>query len=132
MAKETPARSEQKSQEQPKNKRPAWTSLETVAPEALVPTPEAFSKYEKVIPGGAERILEMTEERSKHEIEIEKKILATDIRMARAEQALLYLLAIVAFGLGGALLIMGKEVAGLVVILAAVALLASNLWLKKS
>ncbi len=111
--------------------RAAWTSLEHTATETLIPTPEAFSKYEKIIPGGAERILEMAEERAKHDVEIEKKILATDIRMARTEQILLYLLSTVAFGLGGALLIMGKEVAGLVVILAAVALLAGKVWLKK-
>lgn len=111
--------------------RAAWTSLEHTATETLIPTPEAFSKYEKVIPGGAERILEMAEERSRHDIELEKKILATDVRMAKTEQILLYLLSTVAFGLGGALLIMGKEVAGLVVILAAVALLAGKIWLKK-
>lgn len=111
--------------------RATWTSLDHTATETLIPTPEAFSKYEKVIPGGAERILEIAEERSKHDIELEKKILATDVRMARTEQILLYLLSIVAFGLGGALLIMGKEVAGLVVILAAVALLAGKIWLKK-
>lgn len=109
----------------------AWTSLAKQNTENLIPTPEAFSKYEKVIPGGAERILEMAEERSKHDIEVEKKILATDVRMAKVEQIMLYLLAIVAFGLGGALLVMGKEVAGLVVVLAAFALLAGRVWLKK-
>lgn len=111
--------------------RSAWTSLPNQTTENLIPTPDVFSKYEKVIPGGAERILEMAEERSKHEIEVEKKILATDVRMAKAEQAMLYLLAIIAFGLGGALLMMGKEVAGLVVVLAAFALLAGRIWLKK-
>lgn len=131
MATKTPEVVEQTSVEKSTKGRAAWTSIEQATAEAQIPTPEAFAKYEKVIPGGAERILEMAEQRAQHDIELERKILATDIRMARAEQIMLYLLSIVAFGLGGTLLIMGKEVAGLIVILAAVALLAGKLCLKK-
>lgn len=83
----------------------------------FLPAPEELARYEKVVPGGAERILEMAEQQSMHRREMEEKSVSAEIRGARIKQVLTFVLALAAGVLGGALLITGSELAGLMVIL---------------
>ncbi len=83
----------------------------------FLPAPEELAKYEKVVPGGAERILEVAEKQSLHRREMEEKSIAAEIRTIRIRQAMTFGLALVAGILGGALLLNGSELAGLIVIL---------------
>lgn len=83
----------------------------------FLPNPEELARYEKVVPGGAERILEMAEKQSMHRREMEDKAVSAEIRGARIKQVLTFALALATGVLGGILLISGSELAGLMVIL---------------
>lgn len=92
---------------------------QTVATRMLefLPAPEELARYEKVVPGGAERILEMAEKQSMHRREMEEKSVSAEIRGAKIKQVLTFVLALATGVLGGVLLITGSELAGLMVIL---------------
>lgn len=83
----------------------------------MLPAPDELAKYEKVIPGGAERILEMAEGQVRCQQEVERRMLDASVRTERIFQAITFILALVAGGLGGALLLGGSELAGLIIIL---------------
>lgn len=98
----------------------------------ILPSAEELAKYEKVIPGGAERILEMAENQARYQQEAEQQVLAASVRTERILQAITFVLALVAGGLGGALLLNGSELAGLIIILIdAAALVGITLYGKK-
>lgn len=82
-----------------------------------LPAPEELARYEKVVPGGAERILEMAEQQSRHRREMEERSVSAEIRGAKLKQILTFALAFATGVLGGALLITGSELAGLMVLL---------------
>lgn len=82
-----------------------------------LPAPEELARYEKVVPGGAERILEMAEQQSRHRREIEERSVSAEIRGAKLKQVLTFVLALATGVLGGVLLITGSELAGLMVLL---------------
>ena len=82
-----------------------------------LPAPEELARYEKIIPGGAERILELAEEQTSHNCAIEARRLETSVRTTRIRQAMTFILALSAALLGGALLLQGSELAGLMIIL---------------
>ncbi len=86
-----------------------------------LPSPEELAKYEKVIPGGAERILEIVEQNARHAQESERKIVEAEARLARIRQVVEFVLALAAGVLGGILLLDGSELAGLIIILMDVA-----------
>ena len=98
----------------------------------ILPSAEELAKYEKVIPGGAERILEMAENQARYQQEAEQQVLAASVCTERILQAITFVLALVAGGLGGALLLNGSELAGLIIILIdAAALVGITLYGKK-
>lgn len=93
---------------------------ETVEPTTAVdflPSPDVLARYEKIIPGGAERILELGEQRSAHAQLMTERTLQSATRTRRIEQAVTFVLALGAGVLGGALLLQGSELAGLLVFL---------------
>ncbi len=69
-----------------------------------LPPPSALEKYNEIIPNGAERIMAMAEEQSKHRRELEKMALQTDSR-----NSLLGIIA--AFSLGAITIVTGGIVA---------------------
>lgn len=93
------------------------TEPTTVRVMDYLPAPEELARYEKVVPGGAERILEMAEQQSMHRREMEDKAVSAEIRGTRIKQVLTFVLALATGILGGILLISGSELAGLMVIL---------------
>lgn len=82
-----------------------------------LPNPEELAKYEKVIPGGAERILEMAEAEAKHHQAYENQEAKNRVRTTRIKQLIVFVLALVAGVFGGVLMISGSELAGLIIIL---------------
>lgn len=82
-----------------------------------LPSPEELAKYEKVIPGGAERILEIVETNARHAQESERKMVEAEARLAKVRQIVEFILALAAGVLGGILLLEGSELAGLIIIL---------------
>jgi len=45
-----------------------------------LPHPSALAKFEKVVPGSAERIIKMAEDQAAHRIKIEKQVVFTDTK----------------------------------------------------
>lgn len=83
----------------------------------LLPDPDMLARYEKIIPGGAERILELSEQRSAHDQLMAEKDLQSATRTRRIKQIITFVLALGAGILGGTLLLQGSELAGLLIIL---------------
>lgn len=106
-------------------------SLETEQTRGL-PTPEVLAKYEKVVPGGAARLLELALEHERHTQAMEKRTLETEIRLEKFKQAAKFILALTAGVFGGMLLLNGSELAGLIIILVDVAALVGVAWRKEA
>ena len=95
----------------------------------FLPDPDVLARYEKIIPGGAERILEMSEQNSAHAQAMAEQTLKSTTRTCRIKQAVTFILAMGAGILGGALLLQGSELAGLLVFLIdAVALVGVTIY----
>lgn len=90
-----------------------------------LPEPEELAKYEKIIPGGAERILELAEQDCRHNRELESRQLETSAKLKFLKHLITFLLALGAGALGAALLLAGSELAGLLVIVIDAAALAA-------
>lgn len=90
-----------------------------------LPEPEDLAKYEKIIPGGAERILELAEQQASHSQELESRQLETSAKLKLVRQVITFFLALGAGALGAALLLDGSELAGLLVIVIDAAALAA-------
>lgn len=107
---------------------PSETAIEKSAPVHPVlalPEPEELAKYEKIIPGGAERILELAEQQAAHHQEVEARQLETSAKLKLVKQIITFFLALGAGALGAALLLAGSELAGLLVIVIDAAALAA-------
>lgn len=68
-----------------------------------LPPPAVLEKYNQILPGAAERILQMTEEQSRHRRSLESQVIASDIR--RADRGLQFGLVIGISGLTAAVVI---------------------------
>lgn len=94
-----------------------------------LPDPEELAKYEKVIPGGAERILELAERQFEEESTLAARKLETSARTTRIKQIITFVLALAGIALGSTLLLQGSELAGLlVIVIDALALVGSRLY----
>lgn len=100
---------------------PAREKIEPVEGAVIVagalPAPDDLAKYEKIIPGGAGRLLEMAERRTEHQQKMEQESLRAEIRGQKCRFAMTFVLALVAAMFGGILLLTGSELAGLIIIL---------------
>lgn len=100
---------------------PAREKIEPVEGAVIVagalPAPDDLAKYEKIIPGGAGRLLEMAERRTAHQQKMEQESLRAEIRGQKWRFAMTFVLALVAAVFGGILLLTGSELAGLIIIL---------------
>ena len=97
-----------------------------------LPDPEELAKYEKIIPGGAERILELAEQQSAHAQDLESRQLETSAKLKLVRQVITFCLAFGTGALGAALLLDGSELAGLlVIVIDAAALAAVSLYGKQ-
>lgn len=109
-----------------KSTKPKTTTVKTADPEtprsahllAALPDPEDLARYEKIVPGSANRILELAERQASSRLKFHK--LATIGG---------FIPILLAGALGGILLLTGSELAGLMIVLADIAACA---WLKSS
>jgi uncharacterized membrane protein len=105
----------------PQERRPALVRASIQASQMLVvrqgplPDPEDLARYNEIIPNGADRIMKMAEEQSKHRISIETTVI--DSQQIQSKRGQIYGLIIAIFGISaGALLGMyGHEVIGSVI-----------------
>lgn len=82
-----------------------------------LPSPEELAKYEKIVPGGAERLIELAEQRAAHREATERRALESEIKASQVRTIIGFVLALSAGILGGMLLLQGSELAGLILIL---------------
>lgn len=94
-----------------------------------LPSPEELAKYEQIVPGGAERLIELAEQRAAHREATERRALEAEIKASQVRTVIGFTLALSVGVLGGMLLLQGSELAGLILILLdAVALVAVTLY----
>lgn len=91
---------------------------------ADLPSPEDLAKYEKIVPGGAERLIELAEQRVAHRQATERRALESEIKAGQVRTIIGFILALSVGVLGGMLLLQGSELAGLMLILIDAAALA--------
>ena len=80
-----------------------------------IPPPSLFRQYDQIVPGAAERLLQMAEKQSAHRIELEHSVVASDIRKSERGQRFGFCIAL--FGLVCAFILglVGRElVAGVI------------------
>lgn len=82
-----------------------------------LPSPEELAKYEKIVPGGAERLIELAEQRAAHREATERRALESEIKSGQVRTIIGFVLALSIGILGGMLLLQGSELAGLILIL---------------
>ena len=80
-----------------------------------IPHPSILEKYDRVVPGSAERILAMAERQSAHRIELEGLVIRSDIRKSERGQSFGLVVAISGLAAAVALGLAGHGIAGGVV-----------------
>ena len=89
-----------------------------------LPSPDELAKYEKIVPGGAERLIELAEQRAAHREATERRALEAEVKAEQVRTIIGFILALSVGILGGMLLLQGSELAGLILILIDAAALA--------
>lgn len=74
-----------------------------------LPAPEDIAKYEKTLPGSAERILSMAEKQQEHRMESEQKIIDYKTGVGKRGQWLGFILVILCVAASGALGLLGHD-----------------------
>lgn len=97
-----------------------------------LPPPEILARYNDAAPGGAERILSMAENQSKHRQLLEKQVVDANCRAQRNGTILGFLICMAAIGSGTFLIYAGKSAAGLVPIIGALGGLVAVFVIGKS
>ncbi len=59
-----------------------------------LPHPEILERYNSIVPGSAQKIIQMAENQSAHRIDIEKKVIGSDIRNSHRGQIFGFIIAI--------------------------------------
>jgi len=78
-----------------------------------LPHPTILEKYETIHPGLADRIMKMAESQSDHRKDLEKKVILHDRAKSWAGIVFGFIIVIVAFSIGGYLLMHDKPIGGL-------------------
>lgn len=76
-----------------------------------LPPPFVLQKYNDVVPGAAERILMMAEQQSKHRMELEKKVIESDIQKSNLGQRFAFVIVVLGLLIAAYLGVNGHEVA---------------------
>jgi uncharacterized membrane protein len=89
-----------------------------------LPHPATLEKYNRIVPGGAQRIFSWVEEQSAHRRRLETLKLEGDIKNERLGQHYGFFIALFVIAGGFALIWNDKDVAGVAMVLSALAVLA--------
>ena len=77
-----------------------------------LPHPDILARFDAVVPGAAERIIKMAENQSAHRIEIEKKVINSDIVNSKRGQIFGFVVAIFGLLSSFVLVLKGYQVVG--------------------
>jgi len=88
-----------------------------------LPPPQTLERYDKVVPGGAERIVGWVEEQSSHRQTLERLRLEGDLANERRGQWFALTITLATLGASAFLIQQGNDVSGLALILTELALI---------
>lgn len=77
-----------------------------------MPPPDVLKKYNDCAPNGADRILQMTEKRSDHNMRMEDKAISGELQQSKLGQIFAFIIAMSFLIVSGLLIYLGHEVAG--------------------
>src|SRR3989338_5638440 len=80
-----------------------------------LPPPEVLQKFEEVVPGSADRIIKMAEGQFAHRIDLEKKVISSDIQQSKYGQILGFVIAIAGLLVAMVVTIQGYQAAGSII-----------------
>ncbi len=80
-----------------------------------LPPPETLQKYDQILPGLAERIMRQAESQTSHRIEIEKKVIKSDVVNSRLGLIFGFILGLIGIGGGVYLTYLGMTQSGLII-----------------
>ena len=96
-----------------------------------LPHPDHLKKYDEIYPGAAQIILSSFEKQSDHRRALEKKVINSNIKNERIGQIFAFILAILVIWIGGFLIYLGKNIAGLVALLTPLATLSGVFFIAR-
>lgn len=91
-----------------------------------IPPPEMLAGYEEVLPGSANRILEMAEKQSQHRMSLEKTVTESDVKRANNGLVMAFGLSIISLAAAAYLAINGHEATASVIVGTNLAALAGS------
>ncbi len=102
---------------------PADTSASPTVPlsSGPIPSPDTLARYEKAVPGAADRIMTLAERELAHQQKAEMAAISNDARRGLAWWRLWIVIALVGLMLAGALTVLGQPVLGFAVAMLAIA-----------
>jgi len=97
-----------------------------------IPPPAILERYEKILPGSAERILSMAEKQSTHRQMMEKRIIFSETSQAKVGMFLAFIIVIAALVIGGYLSLNNRPVNGLISLITAIGVIVASFVFKRS
>ena len=91
---------------------------------SILPPPEEMERYEKLRPGITDVLLNSFQDQTKHRIEIENKVIESGIKNSRLGQIFAFILSLIVILGGFGMIFLGKNIAGMVAVLGALATLS--------
>ena len=96
-------------------------------PVGVIPTPDLLAQYNAIVPGAAERILQLAEEQTKYRYQLEKAQLAAEETKAYIVMGVGAAIAALCLAFGFIVILSGSTLAGIVLAIMGVALLVGAL-----
>ena len=109
----------------PNNNQQVALLAQTQFTSGPLPSPEIMQGYEKVVPGAAERILQMAEKQQTHRMSEETKMINSEISDSKRGMIFAFILCILALAVSAVIAIFSKSTGGYVV---ACIVGSSSLW----
>jgi uncharacterized membrane protein len=80
-----------------------------------LPPPNFLEQYDKVCPGAAQKIIDMTVNQSAHRIELEKQVIASNIKESARGQLFAFIIVLCLIFVGALFVVLGKTNVGLTI-----------------
>ncbi len=96
-----------------------------------LPPPSLLERYEKILPGSAERIFSMAEKQSTHRQTMEKRIIYSETFQAKVGMFFAFIIVIAALITGSYLSLKNRPVSGLISLITAIGVIVTTFILKK-
>lgn len=97
-----------------KNIESYLASVESTYFAGPLPHPDVLKQYDNIVPGAANRIIQMAESQSKHRRDLEKKVIGSNIVNERIGMIFAFILTVLLLFFSGTLIYMDKPIEGLI------------------